>query len=66
MDKNTCIYLFFFVYFICIIESAHWTLKRLLQNSLGDLCSVWEAMNNIMMLQHTELCYNNLKLFVHM
>ncbi|KAL5161406.1 hypothetical protein HKD37_07G018686 [Glycine soja] len=28
-----------------------WTNK----NSLGDLCSVWEAMNNMIMLQHTEI-----------
>ena len=45
MDKNTYLCLFF-VYFICRVESAHWALKRLLQNSLGDLCSFWEAMNN--------------------
>ncbi|KAH1226071.1 hypothetical protein GmHk_11G032829 [Glycine max] len=37
------------------VESAHWVLKRLLQNSLADLCSVWEAMNNMIMLQHTEI-----------
>jgi len=43
------------VYFICRIEYAHWALKRLLQNSLGDLCSVWEAMNNMITLQHTEI-----------
>ncbi|KAL5184839.1 hypothetical protein HKD37_17G048477 [Glycine soja] len=30
-------------------------LKRLLQNSLGDLCSVWDAMNNMITLQHTEI-----------
>ncbi|KAL5131837.1 hypothetical protein HKD37_12G034639 [Glycine soja] len=38
-----------------MVESAHWVLKRLLQNSLGDLCSVWEAMNNMITLQHTEV-----------
>ncbi|KAH1225570.1 hypothetical protein GmHk_11G032433 [Glycine max] len=38
-----------------MVESAHWALKRLLQNSLVDLCSVWEAMNNMIMLQHTEI-----------
>jgi len=43
------------VYLICRVESAHWALKRLLQNSLVDLCSVWEAMNNMIMLQHTEI-----------
>ncbi|XP_028180899.1 protein FAR1-RELATED SEQUENCE 6-like [Glycine soja] len=37
------------------VESAHWSLKRILQNSIGDLCSVWDAMNNMMMLQHTEI-----------
>ncbi|KAL5165409.1 hypothetical protein HKD37_18G050537 [Glycine soja] len=37
------------------VQSAHWALKRLLQISLGDLCSVWEAMNNIITLQHTEI-----------
>jgi len=26
-----------------------------LQNSLGDLCSVWDAMNNMMTLQHTKI-----------
>ena len=55
MDKNTCICLLFFVYFIYRVEFAHLVLKRLLQNSLGDLCSVWEAMNNMIMLQHTEI-----------
>ncbi|KAH1249409.1 Protein FAR1-RELATED SEQUENCE 5 [Glycine max] len=37
------------------VESAHWSLKRILQNSVGDLCSVWDAMNNMMALQHTEI-----------
>ncbi|KAL5146501.1 hypothetical protein HKD37_06G016326 [Glycine soja] len=37
------------------VESAHWALKRVLQDSLGDLCSVWDAMNNMIMLQHTEI-----------
>ncbi|KAH1256756.1 Protein FAR1-RELATED SEQUENCE 5 [Glycine max] len=35
-----------------------WTnkaLKRVLQNSLGDLCSVWDAMNNMITLQHTQI-----------
>ncbi|KAH1265977.1 hypothetical protein GmHk_01G001574 [Glycine max] len=38
-----------------MFESAHWSLKRLLQNSVGDICSVWEAMNNMMTLQHTQI-----------
>ncbi|KAL5142407.1 Protein FAR1-RELATED SEQUENCE 5 [Glycine soja] len=37
------------------IESAHWALKRLLHNSLRDISSVWEAMNNMITLQHTEI-----------
>ena len=55
MDKNTCICVLFFVYFIRRVKSAHWALKRLSQNSLGDLCSVWEVMNNMITLQHTEI-----------
>jgi len=43
------------VYFICRVEYSHWALKILLQNSLRDLYSVWEAMNNMIMLQHTEI-----------
>jgi len=27
----------------------------LLDNSLGDLCSVWDAMNNMITLQHTQI-----------
>ncbi|KAH1226074.1 hypothetical protein GmHk_11G032832 [Glycine max] len=37
------------------VESARWALKRVLQNSLGDLCSVWDAMNNMITLQHVEI-----------
>ncbi|XP_028229078.1 uncharacterized protein LOC114409711 [Glycine soja] len=37
------------------VEFAHWSLKMVLQNSVGDLCSVWDAMNNMMTLQHTEI-----------
>ena len=43
------------VYLICRVESAHWALKRLLQNSLGNLCSDWKAMNNMITLQHTQI-----------
>ncbi|KAH1215906.1 Protein FAR1-RELATED SEQUENCE 6 [Glycine max] len=38
-----------------VVESAHWALKRVLQNSLGDLCSIWDVMNNMITLQHTEI-----------
>ncbi|KAH1198536.1 PKS-NRPS hybrid synthetase [Glycine max] len=37
------------------VELAHWALKRVLQNSIGDLCSVWDAMNNMLTLQHVEI-----------
>ncbi|KAH1232755.1 hypothetical protein GmHk_09G025338 [Glycine max] len=37
------------------VESTHWDLKKVLQNSLGDLCSVWDAMNNMMTLQHNKI-----------
>ena len=37
------------------VESAHWRLKRLLQDSRGDLCNCWDAMNNMIKLQHTEI-----------
>ena len=55
MDFNNCICLLFFVYFKCRVESVHWALKRLLHNSLGDLCSTWDAMNNMITLQHIEI-----------
>ena len=29
--------------------------KKAKHNSLGDLCSIWEAMNNMITLQHTEI-----------
>ncbi|KAH1193930.1 hypothetical protein GmHk_19G054847 [Glycine max] len=37
------------------VEYAYWALKRVLQNSIGDLCSVWDAMNNMITLQHVEI-----------
>jgi len=40
MDFNYCICLLFFVYLKWRVESTYRALKRLLQNSLGDLCSV--------------------------
>ena len=41
--------------FKCKVESSHWDMKKVLQNSLGDLCSVWNVMNNMMTLQHTQI-----------
>ncbi|KAL5128741.1 hypothetical protein HKD37_14G040929 [Glycine soja] len=43
------------IVYTLLVESAYWSLKRLLQNSLGDICSIWEAMNNMMTLQHTQI-----------
>ena len=48
-------FLYLVVYFICRVESTHWALKRLLQNSLRDLCSISEAINNMITLQHPEI-----------
>ena len=53
MDKNC--FCLLVLYLKCRVEYTHWALKRLLQNSLEDLCSVWEAMNNMITLQHTEI-----------
>ena len=55
MELYYCICLFLFVYLKCRVESVHWALKRVLHNSLGDLCSVWDAMNNMITLQHVEI-----------
>ena len=49
------VFVYLVVYFICRIEFVHWALSRLLPNSLRDLCSVWEAMNNMITLQHTKI-----------
>ena len=39
----------------CRVEAAHSSLKRLLRNSIGDLSSSWETINNMIILQHTEI-----------
>ncbi|XP_006599803.1 uncharacterized protein [Glycine max] len=44
-----------FVAIILRVESAHSSLKILLQNSIGHLCSVWDAVNNMITLQHTQI-----------
>ncbi|KAL5179407.1 hypothetical protein HKD37_01G000718 [Glycine soja] len=49
------VFVYLVVYFICRIEFVHWALNKLLPNSLRDLCSVWEAMNNMITLQHTKI-----------
>ncbi|KAL5166309.1 hypothetical protein HKD37_18G051289 [Glycine soja] len=38
-----------------VMHLGNTTTNRLLQNSLGDICSVWEVMNNMMTLQHTQI-----------
>jgi len=55
MDFYCCICLLLFVYLKCKVKSAHWALKRVLHNSLGNLGDVWDAMNNMMTLHHTEI-----------
>ena len=37
--------------FIFRVESAHWKLKQMLGNSLGDTVNCWEAMNNNLRIQ---------------
>jgi len=40
---------------ICRIEQAHGNLKRILQTSMGDLCTCWDAISNLLVLQHNEI-----------
>ncbi|XP_068501365.1 protein FAR1-RELATED SEQUENCE 6-like [Phaseolus vulgaris] len=37
------------------VESAHWSLKRVLQNSMGDLCFCWDSINKMIILQHNAI-----------
>ncbi|XP_073225757.1 PKS-NRPS hybrid synthetase cheA-like [Cicer arietinum] len=37
------------------VESVHWSLKRILQDSIGDICNVWETINSMIVLQHSEI-----------
>jgi len=32
------------------VEFTHWSLKRLIHNSIEDLCKCWDAMNNLITL----------------
>ena len=34
------------------VQVAHWSLKRILQNSMGDLCFYWDSINKMIILQH--------------
>ncbi|KAL5127975.1 hypothetical protein HKD37_14G040311 [Glycine soja] len=38
-----------------VMHLGNTTTNRVLHNSLGDLCSVWDAMNNKITLQHTQI-----------
>ncbi|XP_027940216.1 uncharacterized protein LOC114194289 [Vigna unguiculata] len=38
-----------------IVESAHWSLKKVLRSSMGDLCSCWDGIHNVIILQHNEI-----------
>ena len=40
---------------VCKVEQAHGNLKRILQTSMGDLCTCWDAINNLLVLQHNEI-----------
>jgi len=37
------------------VEEAHWSLKRILQNSLRDLCFYWDSINKMIILQHNAM-----------
>ncbi|XP_052735587.1 uncharacterized protein LOC128197563 [Vigna angularis] len=38
-----------------MVESAHWNLKKVLGNSMRDLCSCWDAIHNVIVLQHNKI-----------
>jgi len=40
---------------LCWVEQVHWNLKRILQNSMEDLCTCWDAINKVFVLQHNEI-----------
>ena len=37
------------------VEGAHGRLKTMLHDSRGDLCTCWDAVNNLIILQHSEI-----------
>lgn len=47
--------LFCFVLFDNRFESTHGRLKKMIQDSTRDLCRCWDAMNNMIILQHIEI-----------
>jgi len=45
----------YILFWLCRVEQTHWNLKRILQNSMGDLCTCWDAFNNVLVFQHNEI-----------
>ncbi|XP_052736706.1 uncharacterized protein LOC108336813 [Vigna angularis] len=37
------------------VEFFHWSLKKVLGNSMGDLCSCWDSIHNVVILQHNKI-----------
>ena len=37
------------------VESAHGVLKKFLTNGVGDLATCWQAVHNMLLLQHVEI-----------
>jgi hypothetical protein len=37
------------------VESAHSKLKKMLRDSVGDFCKTWDAMDNLLKLQHNDI-----------
>ena len=37
------------------VEFVHWNLKQVPQNSMGNLCSCWDAVCKVIILQHNEI-----------
>jgi len=40
---------------ICRVEQAHGNLKLILQTSMGDLCTCWDTINNLLVFQHNQI-----------
>jgi len=38
-----------------MVKAAHWSLKRILKNSMGDLCFCWDSINKMIILQHNAI-----------
>jgi len=40
---------------VCRVEQAHVNLKQILQTNMGDLCTCWDAINILLVLQYNEI-----------